>query len=60
MPQRSCCRAGYRAAAEVEAGFTGTRAAAAGVFATTLGADDGALVEAMPGSQQMTRDDTTV
>lgn len=59
MPQRSCCRAGYRAAAEFEAGFTGTRAAA-GVFATTLGADDGSLVEAMPGSQQMTRDDTTV
>lgn len=59
MLQRSCCRAGYRAAAEVEVGFTGTRAGDAG-FATTLAADDAPLVEAMPGSQQTTRDDTTV
>jgi hypothetical protein len=55
--QRSCCRDGYRAAADVEAGFTGTRA---GVASATVATDDAAAVDASAGSQQMTRDDTTV
>lgn len=59
MRQRTGWRAGYRAAAEVDAVFTGTRGVAAGLLAASEAVADGEDVVATD-SQQITGADTTV